>query len=195
MESGRRSVACVFDAPEMLINRASMRTFNFLYFHSQGRDVVKRVVRYDDFFYPLDVLPGWNRLYGGRGFLQYQFLVPYDRKHAVQQILNHIERSCQICTLSVLKVFGQIPSSGMLSFPRPGVTCTLDFPMQGKPTLDLLECFDKIVLANGGAVYPAKDARMSSSSYKAYFPSWQDFKQFQDPQFSSDFWRRVTETQ
>jgi FAD/FMN-containing dehydrogenase len=190
--NGNGSLGRGFDAREMLINRASMRAFNWLYFHRQRREVVAQVVPYKKFFYPLDVVPGWNRLYGPRGFLQYQFVVPYDRRQTVQEILHLIERSRQVCPLAVLKVFGEVLSPGMLSFPRPGVTLAMDFPMQGRPTLKLCDRFDEIVRANGGAVYPAKDARMSPSSYQTYFPNWQEFASFQDPQFSSDFWRRVT---
>jgi len=191
-KNGKGSLLHGFDAPEMLISRATMHAFNTLYFHRQRRDTLSSVIPYDKFFYPLDVLRDWNRLYGSRGFLQYQFVVPYDRRQAVQEILQLIGRSRQVCTLAVLKVFGEIPPAGMLSFPRPGVTLAMDFPMRGQPTLDLCERFDEIVRTNGGAVYPAKDARMSAASYQAFFPAWQEFAQFRDPHFSSSFWRRVT---
>jgi FAD/FMN-containing dehydrogenase len=186
------SAGISLNAPEFLINRASMRVFNSLYFHAQRKNAVKRVVPYDKFFYPLDVLPGWNRLYGRRGFLQYQFVVPFERRHVLRDVLRQIERSGQACTLSVLKVFGDVQSPGMLSFPRPGATFALDFPMQGQSTLDLCDSFDEMVRQNGGAVYPAKDARMSASSFQTYFPRWKEFLQFRDPQFSSNLWRRVT---
>ena len=82
--------------------------------------------------------------------------------------------------------------SGLLSFPRPGVTVALDFCHHGDTTLRLLDAFDEIVLSVGGAVYPAKDARMSRASFKRYFPRWQELESFRDPKFSSSFWRRVT---
>jgi len=92
----------------------------------------------------------------------------------------------------VLKNFGSTPSLGMLSFARPGATLAIDFPNRGEPTLRLLESLDEITRSAGGAVYPAKDARMSAESFQRYFPAWQEFTRFIDPKFSSSFWRRVT---
>jgi hypothetical protein len=94
--------------------------------------------------------------------------------------------------LAVLKNFGDVPSPGLMSFPRPGVTLALDFPNRGGRTLGLLEELDAIVRRYGGRVYPAKDARMSPQSFQAYFPEWREFSRFVDPGFSSSFWRRVT---
>ena len=80
----------------------------------------------------------------------------------------------------------------MLSFPRPGLTLALDFAYGGQKTLELLAELDKIVQQSGGAVYPAKDARMNAESFQAFFPGWKEFTQYVDPHFSSSFWRRVT---
>ncbi len=96
------------------------------------------------------------------------------------------------CFLSVLKVFGKHQSPGLLSFPRAGVTVTLDLCHRGERTLRLLDDFDEVVRSVGGAVYPAKDARMSSSSFRHYFPQYQELERFRDPKFNSSFWRRVT---
>ena len=147
---------------------------------------------YDKFFYPLDRLAGWNRLYGPRGFLQYQFVVPYEKREAVSEVLGLIEASRLTCTLAVLKVFGPVESPGLLSFPRPGVTLALDFPVQGQRTFDLCDRLDALVRAAGGAVYPAKDARMSGESFVAYYPRLDEFEPWRDPCFTSDFWRRVS---
>lgn len=183
-----------FDAPEMLISRPTIRMFNWIYFHRQWRDLARKSVQFDSFFYPLDRLRDWNRLYGRRGFLQYQFVVPYEKKESIREILEMIGASGEVCSLSVLKIFGAIKSPGLLSFPRPGVTLALDFPFEGSSTLDLCERFDEIVKNAGGAVYPAKDARMSAGSFKTYFPHWKEFATLTDPKCSSDFWRRVTLT-
>jgi hypothetical protein len=94
--------------------------------------------------------------------------------------------------LVVLKNFGNVTSPGMLSFPRPGTTLAIDFPNRGARTLSLLEALDDITRSTGGAVYPAKDARMSPGAFQQYFPEWRTFSQFIDPAFSSSFWRRVT---
>lgn len=183
-----------FDAPEAMINRLSVRAFNSAYFHRQFHDFEKRTVDFVPFFYPLDRVAMWNRFYGKHGFLQYQFVVPQERRGMIAEILQLISRSRLVCSLAVLKVFGEAAAAGMLSFPRPGVTLALDFPMQGQATLDLFEQFDRVVQANDGSVYPAKDARMSAADFQAYFPNWREFKRFQDPQFSSNLWRRVTGT-
>jgi FAD/FMN-containing dehydrogenase len=93
--------------------------------------------------------------------------------------------------LAVLKTFGARPSLGMLSFPRPGATLALDFPNQGERTEKLLRELDAVTRAAGGAIYPAKDARMSGEMFRSGFPEWERFKTFVDPSFSSGFWRRT----
>ena len=180
-----------FPTPGSLINRPTVRAFNWLYLHSQLHQSRHSTIHFEKFFYPLDRIAGWNRFYGKSGFLQYQFLVPYDRRESVTEVLDLIAISREVCSLTVLKVFGTIQSPGLLSFPRPGVTLALDFPLLGESTLILCEQFDQVVQKHGGAVYPAKDARMSSKSFETYFPRWREFSNFVDPCFESDFWRRV----
>ena len=107
-------------------------------------------------------------------------------------LLEQVARSDETPSLAVLKKFGRIPSPGMLSFPRPGITLAIDFAMRGSPTLKLLERLDRIVAQAGGAVYPAKDARMSGPSFQRFFPNWESFASQIDPKFSSSFWRRVS---
>ena len=110
----------------------------------------------------------------------------------LQLPIDATARSGQGSFLAVLKTFGDLPSPGLLSFPRPGVTLALDFALRGRSTLQLLDRLDAIVLAHGGAVYPAKDARMSPRTFGASFPTWREFAHYVDPCFSSSFWRRVT---
>lgn len=185
--------AVLFDAPSFLLNGLTLRAFNFAIYHSQLTKISHKIVAYDPFFYPLDVVSDWNRLYGKPGFLQYQFVVPYnDNYRAIKTILTRITASGVLPFLTVLKTFGDIQSPGILSFPRPGVTLCLDFPFRGQKTLKLLDALDEVVCSVGGAVYPAKDARMSAASFQAYFPRWKEFEQYIDPKFSSSFWRRVT---
>ena len=178
--------------PEFVISRPTIRAFNWMYLHRKWRKIARTVMPFDAFFYPLDRLNNWNVLHGRRGFLQYQFVVPQENKDAVREILELIVAFKAPCALSVLKIFGSQPSPGMMSFPRPGATLALDFPFRGARTLELCERFDEVVRRNGGAVDPAKDARMSPESYKMYFPRWAEFSKFIDPKFNSDFWRRVT---
>jgi FAD/FMN-containing dehydrogenase len=182
-----------FTPPISLVNGLSLRPFNALYFRRPAAAQLNAVWHYRSFFYPLDGVLNWNRIYGPRGFFQYQCVVPNDIAHWVlQAMLEKIARSGVGSFLAVLKHFGDIPSRGMMSFPRHGVTLALDFPNRAAPTLRLLESLDQITRDAGGAVYPAKDARMSGSSFRQYFPAWESFLKFVDPQFSSSFWRRVT---
>lgn len=182
-----------FNAPNWMLNNLSIRAFNFAYYHHQRSKTASALRHFAPFFYPLDAILAWNRIYGRRGFLQYQCVVPDDGGHTViRSIIEKIVATGQGSFLSVLKTFGDVPSPGLLSFPRKGVTLALDFPMHGDSTLALLNVLDVIVRQAGGGVYPAKDARMSPESFQAYYPRWQEFSQYLDPKFSSGFWRRVT---
>ncbi len=180
-----------FDAPPWLLNTVSMRVFNSLY-HYKNRGSDTKIVHYDPYFFPLDSIGSWNRLYGKRGFLQYQCVVPLAvAEERLGSIIDLLRTSRERSFLASLKVFGDKSSPGMLSFPRPGIVIALDFPNTGQPLLDLMEKFDQVVREAGGAVYPAKDARLSPESFKTYFPRWQEFSRHIDPAFSSSFWRRV----
>lgn len=182
-----------FDLPDALLNPLTMRAFNTLYYHRQLAPVVHRTVPFDPFFFPLDAIGDWNRVYGGRGFLQHQCVVPPDgARQAVRELLQATSAAGQGSFLAVLKSFGDQPSPGLLSFPRPGATLALDFPIQGPATFALLDRLDAIVNAYGGAIYPAKDARMAPATFRTGYPAWQQFARHIDPAFSSSLWRRVT---
>ena len=181
-----------FNFPGFVLSAATMKLFNQSIFHLQRKDRISRVTHYAPFFYPLDRVLDWNRIYGKRGFYQYQFLVPSDAEDGFREILARISSSNQGSFLVILKKFGNIPSPGLMSFPREGLTLALDFPNRGQTTLDLLEELDGLVQEAGGCVYPAKDARMSAASFQRYYPQWKEFSRTIDPQFSSSFWRRVT---
>jgi FAD/FMN-containing dehydrogenase len=188
-----RSVRIPFDAPGFLINRWTIRAFNAVYYHAGSGKSEEKLATYTKFFFLLDVIEKWNRLYGKRGFLQYQCVVrPTDAASTIGEILGRVARAGAAPALSVLKAFGAIRSPGMLSFPRPGATLALDFAFEGEPTLRLLDELDAVVREHEGAVYPAKDARMSVASFQAFYPQWREFSRFVDPKFSSSFWRRVT---
>jgi FAD/FMN-containing dehydrogenase len=181
-----------FELPTRMVNRATMTVFNRCYYRSQLRSRQRRVVPYESFFFPLDKLRDWNRLYGPKGFFQYQCVVPDDSGQTVARLLDQIARSREAPALAVLKRFGDIKSPGLLSFPRPGITLAVDFPNQGVSTLRLFDQLDLVVAEAGGALYPAKDARMSGSNFRRFFPGWEAFSSQVDPKFSSSFWRRVT---
>lgn len=180
-----------FDAPGFLFNQFTVGMLNAIYSRLQFLQPASGFVNFEPFFYPLDAIEDWNRIYGRRGFFQYQCVVPHDTREAIAEILSRTANSGLTAVLTVLKTFGDIKSPGMLSFPRSGVTLALDFPNTGAKTLHFLEDLDAITRNAGGAVYPAKDARMSARSFQSYFPEWQTFARYIDPKFSSSFWRRV----
>jgi FAD/FMN-containing dehydrogenase len=189
-----RRLSVPLTPPISLINPLSLGAFNTLYYHRQRENVSHVTMHYEPHFYPLDGIGEWNRIYGPRGFMQYQCVVPpADSLDCMELLVKTIAASGQGSFLAVLKQFGDMPSPGLLSFPRPGATLALDFPNRGASTLALLDRLDDIVAAANGAVYPAKDARMSARHFKQYFPAWETFSQYIDPKFSSSFWRRVTE--
>jgi len=184
-----------FALPALALNRYTVKAFNNLYYHAHAAKRGASLVRYDSFFYPLDSIRRWNLLYGKRGFLQYQCVIPENNLVALEEVLDRIARSGMGSFLGVLKQFGSGPPAGMLSFPRPGLTLALDFAMRGEPTLQLLCSLDEVVRQSGGGLYPAKDARMSPALFEASFPRWRSFVPYIDPKMSSSFWRRVTEAQ
>ena len=175
------------------LNRASLTAFNALYWRRLGRSG-RRVQRigYADYLYPLDAIGNWNRLYGRRGFYQYQcVLPPAAAEDGVRAMLDAIAQAGDGSFLAVLKTFGPQPAPGLLSFCREGITLALDFPNRGAGTLALLDRLDAITLAAGGRVYPAKDGRMSAATFRAGYPELDAFAPYVDERFSSTFWRRV----
>ncbi|GAB4545922.1 MAG: FAD-binding oxidoreductase [Anaerolineae bacterium] len=183
------------DMPSAALNPLTMRLMGEAYYRAMIFKFQRKIVGFDPFFYPLDMILEWNKAYGAPGFLQYQFVLPMEHSsRGMKEALTRISASGLGSFVTVLKICGDLPSPGMLSFPRPGVTLALDFPFRGSQTLRLLDQLDELVMAYGGAVYPAKDARMSPQMFAASFPKWREFAQYVDPKFSSSFWRRVTRT-
>lgn len=179
--------------PRWVLNQYSIKAFNSLYFHKQSSVARKpQNQHYQGFFYPLDALGAWNRIYGAKGFYQYQFVVPLEQIDVLERILSDIVKSGSGSFLAVLKEFGDIPSPGLLSFPRPGFCLALDFANRGARTEELISRLDSQVQGAGGAAYPAKDRLMSADAFEAYFEQAGKFVASMDPAFSSDFWRRVT---
>lgn len=177
--------------PVSLVNTWSLRAFNAAYFH-RPLPPPGQVRHYQPYFFPLDAVADWYRLYGPRGFFQYQcVLPPTGQKEALRDLLQRIARKGEGSFLAVLKRFGPRQPVGLLSFPREGLTVALDFANRGEQTLALFHELDAVVRAAGGALYPAKDARMSPAMFQAGFPQWSEFARWVDPQFGSDFWRRV----
>jgi decaprenylphospho-beta-D-ribofuranose 2-oxidase len=188
----QRTVPCHF--PGWVLNSWTVRAFNDLYYR-RHRDGF-RVVDLDNFFYPLDSVLHWNWVYGKRGFVQYQMVVPHaGSRPALVRILEKLSASRRASFLAVLKTFGPA-NDGLLSFPTAGVTLALDLPYTGPALLELLEELDQIVIHHGGRVYLAKDARLSRASFAAMYPGAEEFRRIKnrlDPDglFSSSLARRL----
>lgn len=178
--------------PVSLVNRLSLRPFNIAYYNLKKWQAGRAIAHYEPFFYPLDNLLEWNRMYGPKGFFQYQSVVPREvGQDAVQAMLKEIARSGDGSFLAVLKTFGNRQPIGMLSFPQPGVTLALDFPNHGARTLKLFARMDDIVREAGGRLYPAKDARMPRELFEAGYPRLNEFLKYRDPGISSGMSRRL----
>jgi L-gulonolactone oxidase len=180
------------EAPGFALNRFTVGAFNRLYHRVNSAKAGTNRQHYAPFFYPLDAVHDWNRLYGRRGMLQYQCVIPREnQRDAIAEMLRVIAASGQASFLAVLKTFGDLPSPGVLSFPRPGATLALDFPFRGETTLNLLARLDAMVREANGALYPAKDGRMSREMFRRSFPRWEQL--LTDPALNSDFWTRVAQ--
>lgn len=178
-------------APEWLLSPLLVRGFNSLYFH-QAAWRRRQFVPLENFFYPLDSLRDWNLLYGRKGFFQWQCVLPESAgTEPLQEVLARIGKAQAATPLAVLKVFGKRHSPGLMSFPMPGITLALDIRNRGQSTIRFLHDLDRLVVAAGGRMYPAKDACMTQETFRAGFPQWESFCHFMDPYFSSNFARRV----
>ncbi len=185
-----------FDAPGWLLNNVTIRAFNEAYYRKQLKPRTNSVVHYEPFFFPLDFVRDWNRLYGPRGFLQYQLVVPPDPEHrAIRTVLEQITASGMGSFLAVIKEFGERVHGG-LSFPAPGVTLALDFPNYGQPLFELLDRLDDVVAEAGGRVYLCKDARLKRAQFRRMYPAWEAWRAVRDAWdpdgvFQSELGRRL----
>ncbi|OAF09001.1 FAD-binding oxidoreductase [Bradyrhizobium neotropicale] len=168
-------LAVPVDLPSITLNRYSIRAFNELYYRMGARRAgTSHVVSLYPYFFPLDSISDWNRIYGRRGFLQHQCVIPeHGARDVLGDILDRVTRRGDASFLAVLKKLGQ--GDGILSFPMPGYTLALDFPMKGD-ILNFLDEIDRLVVAAGGRLYLAKDARQSHATFEAGYPALQRFK-------------------
>jgi FAD/FMN-containing dehydrogenase len=187
-----KRLAVPFTPPISLVNKLSLDVFNSAYFQLQKRATGKAQVHYRAFYYPLDGVENWNRIYGPKGFFQYQSVIPMaNAAEATAEMLAAIRKSGQGSFLAVLKTFSNRVPAGLLSFARHGVTLALDFPNRGFETEKLMVALDHIVSKAGGTLNPSKDARMSREMFQAGFLGIDEFAKFRDPKIASDFSRRV----
>jgi FAD/FMN-containing dehydrogenase len=186
-------VALPFDLPAFALSRATVGSFNTLYYHKQMSKQRAGLIDYEPFFYPLDRILQWNRLYGKHGLLQFQCVLPWESgTMGMTQLLKAITASGLASFLAVIKVFGDAVSPGIMSFPVPGITLALDFPVRREVSFDLLDRLADITAEFGGRMYPAKDACMSAAHFQQFYPQWEQWAAYIDPEFSSSFWQRVT---
>jgi FAD/FMN-containing dehydrogenase len=191
-ESAEPKLVFPFNAPGFALNTYSVKAFNAVFFHKQLRHTVRTLQDYEPFFYPLDAVLRWNRLYGKRGLLQFQYAIPWEHaREGTIAILNEVAKSGLASFLAVLKAFGDVPSPGMLSFPQPGITLALDFPIKPGKSFPLFDRLADMTVEFGGKLYPAKDARMSAQHFQASYPQWRQFSRYKDPLLTSSFWERV----
>ncbi|MCZ7934023.1 FAD-binding oxidoreductase [Agrobacterium leguminum] len=194
LDNGNTALTMPVSLPAVAMNSYSIRAFNAAYFHRGSKKSGKSRTGIYPFFYPLDSIGRWNRMYGRRGMYQYQSVVPPSvQEDATNEMLKTIAASGQGSFLAVLKTFGSIQSPGLLSFPCEGTTLALDFPNRGETTLKLMDRLDAIVMEAKGRLYPAKDGRMPARIFQAGYPDWYLFSKHIDPVFRSGFWTRVTQ--
>lgn len=188
--------AIPFNMPSWLLNPWTVKTFNSLFYRFQGSKTGPFITDYDSYFYPLDSLTHWNRLYGKKGFVQYQCVLPSGTGSAsLKKLLEELTQSRRASFLAVLKKFGA-EGEGILSFPREGYTLALDIPISDPGLFPFLDQLDELVLNYGGRLYLAKDSRMKAATFKAMYPrlpQWLAVKGKYDPAwtFSSDLSRRL----
>nr|WP_206026951.1 FAD-binding oxidoreductase [Jiella endophytica] len=191
-EAGGRLASVPFTPPVSPLAGPFLKAFNEAYFRKAKAGTSVRTVPFAGFFYPLDRIGAWNRLYGPRGLFQHQSVVPFaGAETVVRSLIECARHHGHGSFLTVLKRFGDLKSPGLTSFPRPGYTLTLDFPHRGDRTLKLLAELDRLTIEAGGAVNPYKDARMSAATFAAGFPGWRQLEAERDPAMLSDFWRRT----
>ncbi|MDO3444631.1 FAD-binding oxidoreductase [Agrobacterium sp. V1] len=161
----KREVRLPITLPSGILNRITVSLFNKLYYEKGARKTGEHLVDCDSYFYPLDAILGWNRIYGRSGFAQFQCVLPLDRSEkGITALLEAISLSGAGSFLAVLKRLG--PQDSKFSFPMEGYTLALDFPISRK-TLRLLKHLDEIAVENGGRFYLAKDSRMSARTLRA----------------------------
>lgn len=188
------SLAAVPALMPSVMTPLAARAFNEVWFRKAPMRERGRPVGIAPFFHPLDAVGDWNRLYGRRGFIQYQFVVPFGQESVIRSTVERLAKTGCPSFLAVLKRFG--PGRGMLSFPIPGWTLALDIPASAKGLTALLDGLDRTVIEAGGRVYLAKDSRLDPGSLGAMYPElsrWQEVRERVDPdrRLRSDLSRRL----
>lgn len=179
--------------PCSLVNSLSLKAFNAIYWRKHPKSIKSVRIDYYPFFYPLDNILYWNRIYGYKGFQQYQCVIPKRvSEQAIRALLSTIAQQGIGSFLAVLKCCGAISSPGLMSFPMEGTTLALDFPQSKALAKVLFPRLDAIVREAGGRLYAAKDAHMQADDFKQAYPAWEQLEALRDRGLNSHFWKRVT---
>jgi decaprenylphospho-beta-D-ribofuranose 2-oxidase len=182
-----------FDLPGFILNPTTVKAFNALYYWRKSSRASSSVISYEPFFFPLDSIHNWNRIYGKRGFVQYQFVLPFEAgKSGLTEILDRVSRRGTGSFLAVLKLFGE-GNDNLLSFPMKGWTIALDFPVNDS-LWRFLDELDRIVLDHGGRLYLAKDARMTAETFRAGYPGFEEFSSLKRKYDSGNTFRSLQAT-
>lgn len=170
-----KTLSIPLNFPGWVLNPLSIGLFNSVYFAALARKRESFVTDYRSFFYPLDGIGHWNRMYGQRGFLQYQCVVPERNAYeTLHQLLKRVSESRHASFLAVLKRMGPV-GQGMLSFPMAGYTLALDLTLGNPNLFKLLDDLDDLVIQSGGRIYLAKDARLSPKAFRAMYPRYEEW--------------------
>ncbi|WP_237669410.1 FAD-binding protein [Virgibacillus halodenitrificans] len=194
-KSKNLSVKMPINAPGFALNYWSISAFNKLYYASFKNET--KLVDLTSFFHPLDAIDDWNKLYGKKGFVQYQAVFPKGNhpKEGIRKLLERLSSEKRSSFLAVLKSSGKA-NEGLLSFPMEGYTLALDIPIKDDSLFPFLKELDEIVLSYGGRVYLAKDSTMDAETFKKMYPNWERFKEIKqtldpDGRFASSMSRRL----
>ena len=165
--------------PSGALNGASVRAFNEAWFRKSPRRRRGELQSIPKFFHPLDGVAHWNRIYGRRGFIQYQFSVPDHSAHVVPRVLRALRQAGAPSFLTVLKRFGP-GNPAPLSFPQPGWTLALDIPVGDTRLAATLDQLDAVIAEAEGRIYLAKDSRMAPGMFERMYPRWREWREMRD---------------
>jgi len=173
----KKKLKIPFNFPSFSLNKLSVKAFNYLYYNKVKEDISTQIVDYETFFYPLDSIDEWNKIYGKNGFTQYQFILPKkDSYEGLKEILEVISKSGKGSFLAVLKLYGK-ENKNYLSFPIEGYSLALDFKIESG-LFELLDRLDEIVLKYGGRIYLTKDVRVKKEVFEKGYPDIEKFRNF-----------------